>query len=236
MLALFAVGGYGRGELHPHSDIDLLILVDGDPAEYRDGIETFVQNLWDLKLNIGHSVERSTNVSRKRRTTSRPRRRFWNAGCWPARWRSTARSAGCSPPTRSGPARGSSAPRSTNSASATTATRTSTTTSNRTSRSRPAVCATFRPIGWIIKRHFGNTSHDDLTGRGFLTAQERPMADRRPALPVARPLRSAPARRSRRKTACCSTISAPSPTGWATRTPMRNSASSSSCTTTTATC
>ena len=55
-LALFAVGGYGRGELHPHSDIDLLILVDGDPAEYRDGIETFVQNHWDLKLNIGHSV------------------------------------------------------------------------------------------------------------------------------------------------------------------------------------
>ena len=55
-VALFAVGGYGRGELHPHSDIDVLILVDGDPTEYRDGIERFVQNLWDLKLDIGHSV------------------------------------------------------------------------------------------------------------------------------------------------------------------------------------
>ena len=55
-LALFTVGGYGRGELHPHSDIDLLVLVDGDAAQFRGGIETFVQRLWDLKLQIGHSV------------------------------------------------------------------------------------------------------------------------------------------------------------------------------------
>lgn len=55
--ALIAVGGYGRAELHPKSDIDLMILVNNDVLEKRrTDIETFITLLWDLRLEIGHSV------------------------------------------------------------------------------------------------------------------------------------------------------------------------------------
>ena len=56
-LALAAVGGYGRGELHPSSDIDILILVH-EPAggTERERIAGFITALWDIGLEVGHSV------------------------------------------------------------------------------------------------------------------------------------------------------------------------------------
>ncbi len=56
-LSLIAVGGYGRGELHPGSDIDLMILLkDSEDTQTRESIEQFLMLLWDSKLEIGHSV------------------------------------------------------------------------------------------------------------------------------------------------------------------------------------
>ena len=56
-IALVAVGGYGRGELHPHSDIDILILTNRRNAtRYRSSIEAFLAFLWDIQLQVGHSV------------------------------------------------------------------------------------------------------------------------------------------------------------------------------------
>ncbi|MBD3609938.1 MAG: nucleotidyltransferase domain-containing protein, partial [Gammaproteobacteria bacterium] len=55
-IALIAVGGYGRGELHPGSDIDILILLQHEEHEYRESLEGFLTFMWDIGLEIGHST------------------------------------------------------------------------------------------------------------------------------------------------------------------------------------
>jgi len=55
--ALVATGGYGRGELFPCSDIDLLVLLGRDPSEAeREALERLIGRMWDIGLEIGHSV------------------------------------------------------------------------------------------------------------------------------------------------------------------------------------
>jgi [protein-PII] uridylyltransferase len=59
--ALIAVGGYGRGELFPSSDVDVLVLLPNDAntddsSELKSKIEAFIGSCWDSGLEIGSSV------------------------------------------------------------------------------------------------------------------------------------------------------------------------------------
>ena len=56
-LSLMAVGGFGRGTLHPGSDIDLLILFDSKLAhDQEEKISQFITHLWDMRIDVGHAV------------------------------------------------------------------------------------------------------------------------------------------------------------------------------------
>jgi len=60
--ALIAVGGYGRRELHPYSDVDILILhngelsLDNDGTEFAEKLQEFITLIWDIGLDLGQSV------------------------------------------------------------------------------------------------------------------------------------------------------------------------------------
>ncbi|MCM5704112.1 [protein-PII] uridylyltransferase [Larsenimonas salina] len=65
-ITLLAVGGYGRGELHPGSDIDLLLLLeDDDDTPFREALTAFITFLWDIGLDIGHSVRSLSDCERE---------------------------------------------------------------------------------------------------------------------------------------------------------------------------
>lgn len=60
-LSLIAVGGYGRGEMAPYSDVDLLFLTPWKTTPWAESmIETMLYMLWDLRLKVGHA---SRNVA-----------------------------------------------------------------------------------------------------------------------------------------------------------------------------
>lgn len=64
-IAVIALGGYGRAELCPHSDIDLLFLVgegEAETEEVRAFVDAVLYGLWDLRFEVGHAVRTITET------------------------------------------------------------------------------------------------------------------------------------------------------------------------------
>ena len=64
-IAVIAVGGYGRGEMAPFSDIDVMFLMPAKAnKKHEAAIEFMLYLLWDMGLKIGHSTRSVTKPSR----------------------------------------------------------------------------------------------------------------------------------------------------------------------------
>ena len=172
-LSLIAVGGYGRQELLPHSDIDLLILgAEENLSKHQDQLSAFITFLWDCKLDIGHSVRTldecaekasnditiATNLMESRTICGNdsllvelmplvsPEAIWPSAEFFQAKWEEQIRRHA---------------------------------KFNNTEynlepnvKSSPGGLRDIQMIGWIAKRHFNAASMDDLVTQGFLTHDE----------------------------------------------------------------
>lgn len=170
-IALIAVGGYGRGELLPRSDIDLLLLFDEEPTIQSnvDSLQAFVTLLWDIKLEVGHSVRTmqacideaesdvtiTTNLMESRTLvgTEELRQQLLDAvgpdNIWPSRDFYKAKM----------------------NEQANRYQKFNDTEYNLEPNVKggPGALRDIQTIGWVAKRHFGDTQLKDLVERNFLT-------------------------------------------------------------------
>ena len=174
-MALLAVGGYGRGELHPYSDVDILILVPGDvplAAGERAQVEGFITFLWDIGLEVGNSVRTTAECAEQSAadvgvmtTLLEARLLVGNAGLaqdmrdalapskvWPSHKFFEAKLA---------------EQRERHLKANDTAYNLEPNVKN-----GPGGLRDLQTIGWVAKRHFGADSLDELVQKGFLTPAE----------------------------------------------------------------
>ncbi len=171
-ISLCAVGGYGREELHPSSDIDLLIITESPTKNDLNQIEQFITFLWDIQLEIGHSVRsikecaelaknditiatnliesrtlagQSTLLEWVKKATSK--KKMWGSKAFfKAKWQEQAE--------RHAKVSGSEYSLEPN------------------IKQAPGGLRDIQMISWIAKRHFGLKQLQELTSTGFITDEE----------------------------------------------------------------
>jgi [protein-PII] uridylyltransferase len=171
--ALVAVGGYGRGELHPCSDIDILLLVAQPPDEAeRSQVERLITFLWDIGLEVGHSVrtvgecvqESAADVSVM--TTLLEARLLHGDAALLA-----AMNTALSPP-GIWPEREFFEAKLKEQADRHLKANDTAYNLEPNVKTGPGGLRDLQTIGWVAKRHFGAESLDGLARRGFVTASE----------------------------------------------------------------
>ncbi len=172
-VTLAAVGGYGRGELHPCSDVDLLVLTP-EPltGPDREPIEKLVSFLWDIGLEVGHSVRTVTECAEESiadvgvmTTLLEARALVGNATLLPAMRAALA-------PDRVWPVRDYFAAKVREQQERHLKANDTAYNLEPNVKTAPGGLRDIQTIAWVAKRHFGAESLDELATHGFLTASE----------------------------------------------------------------
>ncbi len=172
---LMAVGGYGRGELHPGSDIDLLVLVPPDlslPAGAGRQLEQFVTFLWDIGLEVGHSVRTPAECAEESAadvgvmTTLLEARHLAGSTELPVQMRALLT------PDRVWPARDFFDAKLREQADRHAKANDTAYNLEPNVKTGPGGLRDLQTIGWVAKRHFGVQTLDELVTHGYLTPGE----------------------------------------------------------------
>ena len=172
-LTLAAVGGYGRAELHPYSDVDFLVLVPQALSESQRGqVEQLVTFLWDIGLEVGHSVrtiedcfEQSLADVGVMTTLLEARWLAGSSALLPAMRAALA-------PDRVWPVRDFFAAKVREQQERHLKANDTAYNLEPNVKTGPGGLRDIQTIGWVAKRHFGAESLDELVTHGFLTPSE----------------------------------------------------------------
>ncbi len=169
---LVAVGGYGRGELHPASDVDVLILTASEPEALATHIEPLVMFLWDIGLEIGHSVRSLAQCVDEARgdvtiATNLMESRHLAGLEWLTRKMQVLTG-----PQHIWPSNAYFSAKLAEQQARHTRANDSTQDLEPNIKNNPGGLRDIQMIGWVAKRHFGATRLSQLKDHGFLTEEE----------------------------------------------------------------
>lgn len=172
-LALITVGGYGRGELNLCSDIDILILLPkSETAPWQPNLERFLAFMWDIGLEVGHSVRTIDDCQRESAadvsvatTMIEARLLFGPEPLFEAMRRALA-------PQRVWPTRDFFEAKVAEQTARHHRYHDTAYNLEPNVKSSPGGLRDIQTIGWVAKRHFGADSLDELVEHGFLTKSE----------------------------------------------------------------
>jgi [protein-PII] uridylyltransferase len=172
-LALIAVGGYGRGELNLCSDIDVMVLLPkSEDASWQSALEGFLTFMWDIGLEVGHSVRTIDDCQRESAadvsvatTLIESRLLAGPEGLLEAMRRALA-------PERVWPTKDFFEAKVNEQTARHHRFHDTAYNLEPNVKSSPGGLRDIQTIGWVAKRHFGADSLDELVTHGFLTRSE----------------------------------------------------------------
>jgi len=171
--ALVAVGGYGRGELHPCSDIDITVLVASPPEPLeRAELERLIAFLWDIGLEVGHSVRTVAQCAEESAADVSVMTTLLEARLLAGDERLLAAMRDALAPERVWPVKEFFEAKLREQAERHLKAHDTAYNLEPNVKTGPGGLRDIQTIGWVAKRHFGVDSLDGLAQRGFLTPGE----------------------------------------------------------------